>query len=78
MAKKEIKIERAHYPLNYREAINVFQKAYVERALAAHKGNITCTARALGISRRTLQLRLHQKSVQSPKKQEHNKTGTIA
>ena len=59
MAAKRIRIVGA-YPLNLRSAVSAFQREYVEIALAAHKGNISATAKTLGISRRSLQMKLQK------------------
>ncbi|HLD44777.1 MAG TPA: helix-turn-helix domain-containing protein, partial [bacterium] len=39
------------------------EKNYIDRALKAHRGNITHTAKVLGISRTTLYHRFHDKEV---------------
>lgn len=38
------------------EAMDQFRRTYVAMSLAAHNGNVTKTARALGVSRRTIHL----------------------
>lgn len=60
MAKNRIKVPSTMYPVDLRKAVSIFQCAYLRDALAAHDGNISMTAKALGISRRTLQLKLRR------------------
>ena len=47
-------------PLNLREQIDAFQRAVIEGALFRHAGNVTQTAKALGISRQGLYKKMHR------------------
>jgi ActR/RegA family two-component response regulator len=46
------------YPMDLRIAVRRFTQAHIQRALELHEGNITKTAKALGMSRRSIQLKL--------------------
>lgn len=54
----KVTLPKAEYPLDWRAANSHFQKRFLVVALAKHDGNITCAARALGITRRTLQIQI--------------------
>ena len=43
-----------HIEMNFREARDEFEKAYIMKALKVEKGNITRAAEAIGLSRRQL------------------------
>ncbi|MCB9358267.1 MAG: hypothetical protein H6508_00055 [Calditrichaeota bacterium] len=53
-----IKVSDFEYSLQMREAVHQFKQAYLKKALKQHGGNISQTARAIGVSRRTLQLQI--------------------
>jgi len=58
--RKSIRIDIESFPLNFRAARKLFCFHYLSEALALHDGNISRTAKALGISRRNLQIKLRQ------------------
>ncbi len=49
-----------------RDVLQAFEKSYIERVLAAHDGNRTRAAQALGISRKHLWTKLQQLGIQAP------------
>ena len=49
-----------HFPTPYRSARLEWERHYLLTALRQHKGNVTETAKAIGLSRRNLQLRLRK------------------
>ncbi|NUO19478.1 hypothetical protein HUU59_08535 [bacterium] len=53
-----VTLPRAVYPANWRTANDQFQRRFLLAVLARHDWNKTCTARTLGIARRTLQLQM--------------------
>lgn len=55
-----IRVSVTQYPAQVREAVLHFRRYYLQQALERYGGNISRTARAIGISRRTLQLQLKE------------------
>ena len=53
---------KPRYPTELRTALGQFAHEHITQVLNQHGGNITHTARVLGISRRALQLRLRKGS----------------
>ncbi|MBK6910989.1 MAG: hypothetical protein IPH10_08715 [bacterium] len=53
---RTIHVRHAKYPLNFRLAADAFRAEYVAQALKVFDGNVSRTARELGITRRALQL----------------------
>jgi len=45
-------------------SVNRLEWEHIQKVLAEHEGNISATARALGMHRRTLQRKLHKRPVQ--------------
>lgn len=57
---RRIAIDIKSVPINYKAATKLFCQRYLSAALQMHSWNVTKCANALGISRRTLQLRMRQ------------------
>lgn len=55
------------YGADHRQALEAFERAYLEAALAQHQGNVTETAEAIGTPRRTLQDRMRRLGMSSPR-----------
>ncbi|MCL4306487.1 hypothetical protein KJZ99_11265 [bacterium] len=55
-----VRLPIGSFPINLRAATRSFCFHYLKEALAMHNGNISKTAKSLGISRRNLQLKLKQ------------------
>ena len=53
--------EVKHYPTELRSAVREFTLAHIKHVIALHGGNKTRAAQALGVSRRTLQLKLWER-----------------
>ena len=58
MRSKTILLHRSEYSLEYRRAKSEFEQEFVTRALEREHGNVSRTARALGMARRNLQLKI--------------------
>jgi len=54
--RKNVRIKGNDYPLDYRRAKVVFLQRYIAEALEMFEGNVSATARALGVSRRSVQM----------------------
>lgn len=57
---RKIVIDLKSVPVNYKAATRLFCQRYLTAALQMYSWNVTICAKALGISRRTLQLRMRQ------------------
>ena len=57
---RKIVIDLKSVPINYKAATRLFCQRYLTAALQMYSWNVTKCAKALGISRRTLQLRMRQ------------------
>ena len=57
---RKIVIDLKSVPVNYKAATRLFCQRYLTAALRMYSWNVTKCAKALGISRRTLQLRMRQ------------------
>ena len=57
---RKIVIDLKTVPVNYKAATRLFCQRYLTAALRMYSWNVTKCAKALGISRRTLQLRMRQ------------------
>jgi len=57
---RKIVIDLKSVPINYKAVTRLFCQRYLTAALQMHSWNVTKCAKALGISRRTLQLRMRQ------------------
>ena len=53
--------------MDYVEAVDKFKAAYMVTALWTHLGNVSKTAEALGITRRTIQLSVSASRINVPK-----------
>ncbi|MCB9367152.1 MAG: hypothetical protein H6508_08240 [Calditrichaeota bacterium] len=53
-----VRIRSNNYPLDYHRAKSEFLQTYVSKVLDLFKGNVSATARALGMSRRSVQLQM--------------------
>lgn len=53
-----VRIRTGEYPLQLREAVVQFELAFLAKALDLHNGNVSRTAASLGVTRRTLQLKI--------------------
>jgi DNA-binding NtrC family response regulator len=51
-------LRKAYYSLNYKQARLEFEAEYLARALERERGNVTRTARVIGMARRLLQLKI--------------------
>ncbi|NUO19474.1 hypothetical protein HUU59_08515 [bacterium] len=58
--RKSLRLTFGPLPINLRAASRAFCLRFITEALRVHKGNISQTAIALGISRRSLQLKMKQ------------------
>jgi len=65
-----VRIRTGEYPLQLREAVVQFELAFLAKALDRHDGNVSRTAVSLGVTRRTLQLKIKRCGLnQVPRKQ---------
>jgi len=48
------------YPIDYRDARDAFELEFLTTALVLHNGNVAHTARAIGMARRNLQLKINR------------------
>jgi DNA-binding NtrC family response regulator len=55
---KSVVLERREYPFNFAQAKALFETEFLTRALQREHGNISRTARAIGIARRNLQIKI--------------------
>ena len=62
---RKIVIDLKSVPINYKAATRLFCQRYLTAALQMYSWNVTKCAKALGISRRTLQLRMRQLDISS-------------
>lgn len=62
-----ITIEAADYPLGLFAAEDQFKTAFLVTALWKHKGNVSHTAIALDVTRRTLQMQASALRINTPK-----------
>jgi len=59
-----IQVPNAEYSLRIQEAVRQFKSVYLRKVLKLHGGNISQTAKTIGVSRRTLQLQLKEVGIQ--------------
>jgi DNA-binding NtrC family response regulator len=59
----QLLIKSADYPLDFRQAVTAFESQYIVAALQRFGGNISLTAKHLGIARRSLQLRIRSMDI---------------
>ena len=64
---KKIFVEGADYPVTLVEAERQFATTYLITSLWLHQGNVLQTALTLGVSRRTLQIRILDLRINSAK-----------
>lgn len=57
---EDLGLDRLEQPMAEAQTLREFERRFVERVLAKHNGNITETAKALGVSRRWLHYRLKE------------------
>ena len=50
--------KQGEFPIDYRVAMEQFERRFIKRALILHRGNVSKTARSLNIGRRNLQLKI--------------------
>lgn len=55
-----IDLQRTRYALNYQRAKMAFEKEYFTHVLREFEGNISHAARAIGMARRNVQIKIQQ------------------